>query len=99
MMVIIKKIKLDLMEKYLEDIVILCSQIKVSQEELKYVNSRMKNNKNDFSSGDISKSLFTNEKNSLEKEGKKLSNKIKTNIKESLKRLESLRKILNAIEI
>jgi hypothetical protein len=98
-MVVIKKIKLNLVEKYLEDVVVSSSQIKVSQEELKYVKTRMENNKREFSAGDISDNLFKSKKISLEKEKKKLDDKIKANIKNSLKRLQDIRNILNKIEI
>ncbi len=98
-MVVVKKVKLNLIEKYLEDVVVSCSQIKVSQEELRYVDSRLKNNKKEFSSGDISSSMFNSKKKSLEKEKSKLNEKIKLNIKNSMDRLDSLRSIMNKIEI
>lgn len=98
-MVVIKKVKLNLIEKYLEDAVVSCSQIKVSQEELKYVESRMEDNKKELSSGSISSSLFSSKKKSLEKEKAKLDNKIKLNIKSSLDKLEKLRSIMDKIEI
>jgi hypothetical protein len=98
-MVIIKKIKLNLIEKYLEDVVVSCSKIKISQDELKYVKTRMENNKREYTAGDISDNLFKTKKISLEKEKKKLDEKIKGNIKNSVKRLQDIRDILNKIEI
>jgi hypothetical protein len=98
-MVVIKKIKLNLVEKYLEDIVVSSSQIKVSQDELKYVKKRMENNKKEYTAGNISDNLFESKKISLEKEKKKLDNKIKANIKNSIKRLQDIRNILDKIEI
>ena len=98
-MVVIKKIRLELVEKYLEDVVVLSSQIKISQEELKYVKSRMDNNKMEFSSGDISDSLFKTKRINLEKEEKKLNNKIKSNIKKSANKLQAIRNVLNKVEI
>ena len=98
-MVVIKKIKLNLIGNYLEDIVGLCSQIRVSQEELKYIESRMKDNKNDFSSGNISKSLYDGNKTDLEREKRKLTERLDLSIKKSLKKLENIKNILKAIEI
>ena len=113
-MVIIKKIKLDLVEKYLEDVVISASQIKISQDELKYVKTRTENNRREHTAGDISDNLFKTKmitdilffclffktkKISLEKEKKKLDEKIKKNIKNSVKRLQDIRNVLDKIEI
>lgn len=98
-MVVIKKIKLDMIEKNLEDVVVLCSQVKVSQEELRYVESKIADDRKDFSSGSISRSLFNSKKNILTTEEKKLNKKIKMNIRDSLKRLQTLKKFLNDIEI
>ena len=98
-MTVIKKIRLNLVEKYLEEVVVSCSQIKVAQHEMKYVKSRMEDNKKDLSSGEISESLYNNKSSTLMGEEKKLKNKIKVNIKKSLSDLNKLRKLMDNIEI
>jgi hypothetical protein len=98
-MVVIKKIKLEFVESILDDVVVLCSQIKVSQEELRYVEIKIEDNKNDFSAGKISKSLFKNKGTSFGKEDRKLKKKIKLNMKNSLRKIENLKTVFNEIEI
>jgi hypothetical protein len=98
-MVLIKKIKLNMLENQLEDIVVMCSQIKVSQEELNYIKSKVEENEEELSTGIISKNLYNSKKTDLEKEKGKLDRKINSNIKNSLKKLQKLKNVLNEIEI
>jgi len=98
-MTIVKKIKLELIEDYLKNIVGLCSIIRVSQEELKYVNSKLRKNENEFASGGISENLYKGNKTNLENEKRKLNEKINLNIEKTLKTLENIKNVLNEIEI
>ena len=66
---------------------------------MKYVKTRTENNRREHTAGDISDNLFKTKKISLEKEKKKLDEKIKKNIKNSVKRLQDIRNVLDKIEI
>lgn len=98
-MTVVKKIKLDDIENLLENIILFCSRIKVSQEELKYLEQRIDDNKSDFLSGSLSKSLYESNRKGLEKEKKKLMKKIDINIRNSIKKIGGLKSTLEEIKI
>jgi hypothetical protein len=98
-MAIIKKVKLNLIERNLENIVLLCSKIKAWQEELKCLEERMAYNQNEFLSGNLSESIFDINKRGSEKEKRKLTGKIEMNINKSVKKLENIEKSLKEVNI
>ena len=98
-MSIVKKIKLNLIERDLESIVLFCSKIKVLQEELNCLEERMEYNKNEFSSGNLSESIYNINRKSSLKENRKLATSIGLNIKKSIKKVESIEKALKEVSI
>lgn len=98
-MAAIKKVKLNLIEENMEDVVLFSSKIKNLQEELKYLDSRTEINKKKFSSGKISKSLYNNKNKDLEKQKRKINKNINSNVKKAVLELEKTKKALNEIEI
>ena len=73
---IIKIINLNLIENSLEEIVGLSFQTKLFQEQYEIIMRQIKINKSSFSSGDISKDVYSKNKNILENERDKLTKKI-----------------------
>lgn len=98
-MSIIKKIKLSSIESGLEDVVSLCSRIKISQEELSYLEQKVKENTKDFSDGVLSESKYNSMGKELKKESLKLAKNIDSEIRRSIKKIDSIKQILNSIEI
>ena len=98
-MSIVKKVKLNLVERNLENVILLCSKIKASQEELKCLEDRMSYNQNEFSSGDMSQSIYETNKRNSEREKRKLESEISLNVKKSLKKLQSIENILKEANI
>jgi len=98
-MSIVKKVKLNLIEKDLESIVLLCSKIKALQEESKCLEDRLTYYREEFSSGNLSESIYNvNKKNSL-KEKRVIESGIGLNIKKSIKRLEDIEKAFKEVNI
>jgi chromosome segregation ATPase len=73
---VIKKINLSKIEEYLKEIIESSTEIETIKEEVKDVSQALGNNNIEFKSGKISKEVFDDIKNNLEKEKKMLENKI-----------------------
>jgi NCAIR mutase (PurE)-related protein len=84
-MSVIKRIDLDFINEFIKNIVGVSSQIKLFQEELEDVILQMRENKNYFSTGKISKEIYERNKIILEKEKEKLSSRIDEEIERGLK--------------
>ncbi|MFH0929004.1 MAG: hypothetical protein V1818_01455 [Candidatus Aenigmatarchaeota archaeon] len=98
-MAVVKKLKLNSIEKGLEDIVSLCSRIKISQEELSYIEQKVNENRKDFSGGTLSESKYMDKEKDLKRESLRLSKNIDSDIKKSIKKIDSVKQTLNKIEI
>ena len=98
-MPVIKKINLKSIEKYLDSVVILSSKIKAKQDELKYLEEMLENNKKEFSCGLVSKKLYTLNKRNSERKKKSLKKKNSRDIKKTLNKIEKLEKVLRQVEV
>lgn len=98
-MSVIKKIKLSPIEKSLEDIVSLCSRIRISQEELGYLEQKTKENNKAFADGILSSSKYKTKEKSLGKERRRLAKSINQDIKNTVKKVDSLKGVLGKIGI
>lgn len=98
-MTVIKKINLKSIEKYLDSIVILSSKIKAKQDEIKYLEEMLENNKKEISRGLVSKKIYLLNKKNSERKKKILKNKNAKDIKKALKKIENLEKVLRQVEV
>jgi hypothetical protein len=98
-MVVVKRIKLSSIENGLEEIVSLCSRIKISQEELKYLDQKMKDVRKAFTEGSLSKSKHKKKEESLKREVRRLEKNVNYEIKRTVKKIDSVMKILERVEI
>ena len=98
-MSIVKKIKLNLIERHLENLLLLCSKIKSSQEELSCLEDRMKDIKNEFEIGDLSESIYNTNRKGSEKEKKVLVSKIGIDIKKAIKNMDKIEKAMKEVDI
>jgi hypothetical protein len=98
-MTIVKKIRLNLIERRLESIVLLCSKIKSFQEEMGCLEERMNDIRNEFEAGNLSESIYNTNKKGSEKEKKLLTGSIGLNIKKTLKKIDEIEKTMKEVEI
>ena len=98
-MPIVKKIKLNLIERRLENVVLLCSKIKSSQEEMKCLEERINDISNEFETGNLSESIYNTNRKSSEKEKKALTSKISLDIKKAMKNMEQIEKAMKEVDI
>jgi hypothetical protein len=98
-MAIVKKIKLNLIERRLESIVLLCSKIKSSQEELDCLEERMGDIKSEFESGNLSESIYNTNSKSSARDKKLLTSRIDIDIKKTLKNIDEVEKAMKELEI
>ncbi|MBN2202772.1 MAG: hypothetical protein JW700_01105 [Candidatus Aenigmarchaeota archaeon] len=98
-MSVVKKIKLNSIENGLEEIVSLSSRIKISQEELLFLDTKIKENTKAFSEGALSESRYKGKEKSLQKERKKLEKNINFEIKRAIRKIEAVKKVIERVEI
>jgi len=98
-MTVVEKINLNEIEDFLKVVSEEATQIKILQDELRDINENLDSNKNDFSSGKISKEMYKDTEKSLLKQKKILTNKINKIIENILLLLEELASFLSKNKI
>jgi hypothetical protein len=98
-MTIVKKIKLNLIERRLESIVLQSSKIKSSQEELSCLEERINDIRSEFETGNLSESIYNTNKKSSEREKKLLASRISIDIKKTIKKIDEIEKVLKEVDI
>ena len=98
-MSIVKRIKLNLIEKRLESIVLQSSKIKSSQEELSCLEERMNDIRSEFETGNLSESIYNTNKKNSEKEKKLLTSRIDDDVKKTMKKIDEIEKGLKDVDI
>jgi hypothetical protein len=96
---VIKKLNLKIIEKYLEVISEDLEQIKIFQKDSGQIDSNLKNNDSELDVGKISKEIHKGIKARLEREKRVLKVKVNKTIKDIFDNLEKLYKILEINKI
>ena len=98
-MVVVKRIKLNAIENGLEEIVSLSSRIKISQEELLFLDTKIKENTNAFSEGTLSESRHKKKEKSLQREKRKLEKNVNFEMKRAIRKIGAVKKALDSVEL
>jgi hypothetical protein len=92
---VIEKININKIENSLKRISEESSKLKVIQEELENINKSLKDVNFDFLSGKISKQMYQESKNNLDKKKKILIDKVNKNINSILVLTEGLSEVIS----